>query len=273
MQLQRILRPIPMLLLMTWTLVPLLWLFLSTFKEQYEVFDVPTSIITQNFSFRAYLGAVQSPGFFRYLGNSVILSVTSVVVAVAFGAIAAYGFTRYAFKWRHLLLLLVLLPRLLPRAGIIIPLYMLFANLRLLNTYTVLILSYAASAVPFATWILVGFFHGVPKELDEAAFIDGAGFWRSLVQVVLPVAMPGLVTAVVISFVMSWNEFPFVLAFTTTPKMRTLPYQLYMFRDTLGVIDWPLINAFSILTMLPILLTYIVFERHIVRGLTGGALR
>ena len=94
-------------------------------------------IITQNFSFRAYLGAVQSPGFFRYLGNSVILSVTSVVVAVAFGAIAAYGFTRYAFKWRHLLLLLVLLPRLLPRAGIIIPLYMLFANLRLLNTYTV----------------------------------------------------------------------------------------------------------------------------------------
>ena len=273
MQIQRSLRGIPILLLVAWTVVPLLWLLLSTFKEQYEVFDVPTAFITPNFSFRAYIGALGSPGFVGYFVNSVILSVSSVVVAVAFGAIAAYSFTRYAFKWRHLLLLLVLLPRLLPRAGIIVPLYTLFAGLRLLNTYPALIISYAASAVPFATWILVGFFHGVPRELDEAALIDGAGFWRALWQVVLPLAMPGLVTVIVISFVMSWNEFPFVLAFTTTPAMRTLPYQLFMFRDTLGVIDWPLINAFSILTMLPILFTYIIFERHIVRGLTGGALR
>jgi ABC-type glycerol-3-phosphate transport system permease component len=91
--------------------------------------------------------------------------------------------------------------------------------------------------------------------------------------VIIPVAVPGVITAIVISFVMSWNEFPFVLAFTTSPRMRTLPYQLYLLRDTLGVIDWPLINAYSIITMLPILLTYIAFERYIVRGLTSGSLK
>ena len=273
MRMQRTLMGIPLVVLLIWTLLPLIWLLFSTFKGSYEVFDIPPALITPNFSFRAYVGAVTSPGFPRYLLNSVILSVSVTLISIALSTLAAYGFARYAFKWRHLLLLLILLPRLLPRAGIIVPLYLLFSDLWLINTYTALIVSYVASAVPFATWILTSFFHGVPKQTEEAAMIDGANFWRVLWHVVLPIALPGLVTAIVISFVMSWNEFPFVLAFTTSSQMRTLPYQLYMFRDTLGVIDWPLINAFCILTMLPILLVYIKFEKHIVRGLTGGALK
>ena len=216
---------------------------------------------------------VTSDGFSIYLWNSFFLAMASTAIALFLSVLAAYGFARYAFRWRHILLLFILVPRILPRASLIIPLYDMVERLNLLDTYTVLVVTYTATAVPMATWILIGFFNAVPRELEEAAAIDGASLWQRIWGVVVPISLPGMVTAGVLSLREAWNEFPFVLAFTTSSDMRTLPYQLFLLRDSMGIQDWPLINAFTITTIIPILALYLIFEKRIVNGLTSGAVK
>ena len=260
----------PLLILITWTLLPLVWLVTASFRPPLEVYLNP-SVFPKELTLESYRGVISYPGFFRYLYNSAVLAILSTIGAVIVSSMAAYSFARHRFPWRHVLLMAILVPRILPRAALIVPLYQLFVNLGLLNTYTVLVVTYIASAVPLSTWILTGFFQGVPKELEESAKIDGAGFWRRLWSIILPLALPGVMSVSIISVVMSWNEFPFVLAFTTSSTLRTLPYQLFLVRDTMGVQDWPLLNAFTISTIVPILLLYMRFEKNIVRGLLSGA--
>jgi ABC-type glycerol-3-phosphate transport system permease component len=170
-------------------------------------------------------------------------------------------------------LLAILIPRIIPRASLIVPLYQLIEGLGLLNTYTALIVTYTSTAIPLGTWILIGFFGNVPPEIEDSAEIDGASVWQRIWRVIVPLALPGMVTVGVLSFRQAWNEFPFVLAFTTSQEMRTLPYQLFLLRDTMGIQDWPLINAFTIVTILPIVILYMLFERRIVSSLTSGSLK
>jgi ABC-type glycerol-3-phosphate transport system permease component len=238
-----------------------------------EVYQTPPTIIPPNPTLENYVDVVRWPGFWRFSFNSAFLALTSTVAAVFLSTLAAYGFARYAFRWRHILLVLILIPRILPRVSLIVPLYLLLERVGLTNTYTALIITYTSTAIPLATWILVGFFSGVPRELEEAAAIDGARLWQRIWYVVLPIAFPGLLTVSIFSLREAWNEFPFVLAFTTSAELRTLPYQLFLLRDTLGVENWPLINAFTILTILPIILLYLRFERLVVSGLTSGAVK
>jgi ABC-type glycerol-3-phosphate transport system permease component len=264
---------LPLGVLFLWTVLPLIWLVSSTFKPPLELYDIPPHIIPQDFTVEAYGDVLGRERFFRFVGNSVFLAVTSTAVTLFLATLAAYGFARYAFRWRHVLLILILVPRILPRAGLIVPLYNFYVSVGLIDTYTGIIIAYVASAVPFSTWIFTGFIQGVPTEYEEAAMVDGASFWRKLWHVILPVALPGLVTITVVSFLMAWNEFPFVLAFTTSGDMRTLPYQLYLMQDTLGLMDWPQVNAFAVFTILPVLLLYLLFEKNIVQGLTAGSIK
>jgi ABC-type glycerol-3-phosphate transport system permease component len=267
-------RALPWLIIsvfMVWTLVPLVWNFLSTFKEPLEIYEA--RLFPESFRLSNYLAVFQIDGFFRYFANSVFLAIGSTLFAVAVSCLAAYGFARYAFPLRHILLVFVLIPRIIPRAALVVPLYQLYNNLGLLNTYTVLLISYTATAVPLSTWILVGFFKGVPISLEESARLDGAGFLTILFRVVLPVAMPGLVTVMIVSGVQAWNEFPFVLSFVNDRALRTLPYGLYVLQDSLGIQDWPVINSFNMLTILPIIFAYLLFQRKVINSLVSGAVK
>jgi len=259
--------------LLLWTTLPLLWALSASLKDTLEVYLSPSALVPAKPTLNNYLRVFQWPGFPRFLFNSAFLALSSTALAVFVSVFSAYAFARYAFRWRHVLLLAMLAPRIIPRASLIVPLYLLLARVGLLDTYFALIITYAATAVPFATWILVGFFASVPRELEEAAAIDGATLWQRVWKVVVPVAFPGLVTAGVFSVREAWNEFPFVLAFTTSSEMRTLPYQLFLLRDTLGMQDWPLMNAFTISTILPILALYLVFQRNVISGLISGAVK
>ena len=260
-------------MLLLWTTLPLLWALSASLKDTLEVYLSPSALVPAKPTLNNYLRVFQWPGFPRFLFNSAFLALSSTALAVFVSVFSAYAFARYAFRWRHVLLLAMLAPRIIPRASLIVPLYLLLARVGLLDTYFALIITYAATAVPFATWILVGFFASVPRELEEAAAIDGATLWQRVWKVVVPVAFPGLVTAGVFSVREAWNEFPFVLAFTTSSEMRTLPYQLFLLRDTLGMQDWPLMNAFTISTILPILALYLVFQRNVISGLISGAVK
>lgn len=192
---------------------------------------------------------------------------------LAISILAAYGFARYAFRFRHLLLLLYLVPRIIPRVSLIVPLNSLMSDFGLINTYWVLFITYTASAIPLATWILVGFFGSIPKEIEESATIDGANMWNRLRRVILPIAWPGVVTAGVLCIREAWNEFAFVLALVNETSMRTLPYQLYMLKDSMGVQDYAVYNAFTILTVLPLLVVYLLLERRVVDSIVSGAVK
>lgn len=264
---------LPLLLFLVWTLLPLIWSLSASFKPVLELYARPPTLIPREFTWASYQGVFAFPGFWRFLFNSIVLAIGSTLMAITVATLAAYAFARYAFPFRHLLLLAVLVPRIIPRAALVVPLYGLFANMGILDTYTVLLVSYTATAVPLATWILTGFIKGIPVSLEESARLDGANLFQVLYFIVLPMAWPGLVTVIVVAAVQSWNEFPFVLSFTNTSAMRTLPYQLYLLRDTLGIQDWSLINAFSIVTIVPIVTVFLIFQRRVISGLVGGSVK
>jgi ABC-type glycerol-3-phosphate transport system permease component len=262
-----------LLVLLIWSLFPILWSLSTSFKTPLEVYKVPPSLLPEDPNFSSYQKVFAYSGFWRFMLNSTILAVASTLLAVTVSILAGYAFARYTVKFRNLLLLAILIPRIFPRASLIIPLYRMAVSLGLLDTYFFLIITYAATAVPLATWILSGFFTTIPKALEEAASIDGAKPWQVILYVIVPLSLPGILTVSVFSLREAWNEFPFVLAFTTSSAMRTLPYQLYMLRDSMGIQDWPMLNAFTLVTILPILLLYLRFEKQVVSGIVSGAVK
>lgn len=262
---------IPVVIFSIWTAGPLTWSLLSSFKERGEVYNF--ALLPESPTLQGYRNAIGVEGFWTFLGNSIFLAVSSTIIAMIVSAAAAYAVSRYVYPLRHTLLLLILLPRLVPRISLIVPLYQLLLEAGLLNTRLALVITYAASSVPLGTWILVGFFRGIPKEIEEAADVDGANTWQRITRVALPLSLPGLITVGVLSFRDAWNEFPFVLAFTTDASTRTLPYALFLLDDAIGIQDWPTINAFVLLTVVPIVTLYLIFERRVVAGLTSGAVK
>jgi ABC-type glycerol-3-phosphate transport system permease component len=263
---------LPLAFLVIWTATPILWALLSSFKEPLEIYE-SRSLLPRAFRIEAYRQVLSMPGFGQWLLNSIIVTVVATVVPLILSILAAYGFARYAFRFRHLLLLLYLVPRIIPRVSLIVPLNDLMTDLGLINTYSVLFITYIASAVPLATWILVGFFGSIPKEIEESATIDGANMWNRLRYVILPIAWPGVVTAAVLCVREAWNEFSFVLALVNETGIRTLPYQLYMLKDSMGVQDYAVYNAFTILTVLPLLIVYLLLERRVIDSIVSGAVK
>ncbi|MEO1091807.1 MAG: carbohydrate ABC transporter permease [Pseudomonadota bacterium] len=263
---------LPLTFLVIWTMVPIAWALLASLKDPLEIYE-STTFLPRDPSLQAYWTVLTMDGFGKWMFNSILVTVVATVVPLALSIIAAYAFARYLFPFRHLLLLLYLVPRIIPRVSLIVPLNDLMTDLGLINTYWVLFITYIASAVPLATWILVGFFKAVPREIEESATIDGAGFWRRLRHVILPIAWPGVVTAAVLCIREGWNEFSFVLALVTESGMRTLPYALYTLKDSMGVQDYALYNAFTVLTVLPLLLVYLLLERRVVESIVSGAVK
>ena len=263
---------IPLAILVIWTTLPILWAVLSSLKESLEIYESNT-LLPANPNLDGYRTVLAMRGFDAWLFNSFLVTVVATIVPLALSILAAYGFARYAFRFRHVLLLLYLIPRIIPRVSLIVPLNSLMSDLGLINTYWVLFITYTASAIPLSTWILVGFFAAIPKEIEESATMDGANMWNRLRRVILPIAWPGVVTAGVLCIREAWNEFAFVLALINETTMRTLPYQLYMLKDSMGVQDYAVYNAFTVLTVLPLLIVYLLLERRVVESIVSGAVK
>ncbi|TVQ35985.1 MAG: carbohydrate ABC transporter permease, partial [Spirochaetaceae bacterium] len=238
---------------------PLLWSLLSSFKGIFEVYKSPPTMLPERFLADAYKQVVEYPFFARIAFNSLFLGFGSTVLTLLLSVLAGYGFARYRFALKGPLLMAILVPRILPRVALIIPLFRLFATLRVLDTYVPLFLTYVASGIPFATWVLTAYFSTLPVEIEDAAAVDGVTGLQLLWHIVVPMSAPAMVTAGIISFVTSWHEFPFALSFVQSTRMRTLPFQLYVVKDTIGLENWPVVLAFTILTIIPVLLLYLAF--------------
>lgn len=260
----------PLIILMIWTLAPFLVTFSISFKEKADVFADP-GLIPSNPNLEAYREVLSSESFTTSLVNSLIVGAGTTLLTLAIGVPAAYAFARFRFRGRHLLLLFTLLPRLVPSLGLMIPIYRLAVAAGLLDKRLTLIIVYTGMLLPLAVWLMVGFFQQIPREIEEAANVDGASLWGRLRYIVAPLAAPAMITIGVLAFREAWNEFTLVLVLTSSPGTRTLPFELYLMQGIEGIANFPGEAAFTILTILPFVLVYTRIERYVVAGLTTGS--
>lgn len=256
-----------------WAIGPLIWALSSSFKNLDEIYQFPPTALPLAPTLYNYRTVLELDNFWRYFMNSALITGASVTVTVLLSLLGAYAFSRFRFPLRTVLLLIVIVPRIIPSITRVVPLYQLFAELDLLNTYVALILPYAADAIPIGVWILMGFFQALPKELEEAAQIDGCSRWGALWRIIIPLARPGVVAVAIFAFLRSWNEFVLAFTFVDTDVMRTLPVAHYQVFEAFGVRNWGAINAFTILAAIPIVVFFLAFEKHMIKSLTAGSVK
>ncbi len=246
---------------------PLLWMVLSGFKTNQEIFANPFSL-PGSLRWENYQTAWEQ-GVFRYFGNSVLVTAVSVVTTTMVSAWAAYGLTRLELPLNQGVLLVILGGLMLAPTVALVPLFRLLQSLDLFNTQAALIVLYTAFRVPFTTFLIRAYMIDMPREVDEAAKIDGAGsaqiFWR----IILPMCRPILVSAALLQALFAWNEFVFALAFISDDSRKTLPVGLMSMQSRLTT-DWPVVFAGLTLAALPMMLLFLIGQRQFLRGLTEG---
>lgn len=251
---------------------PFYWMLNTSLKPASEVFSSPPTFISANWTIEPYLHMWSARPFDRYFLNSAVVSVGSTTLAVALSALAAYGFSRFNLRWEQPLIVLLLFTQMLPGTLLIIPYFQVMSKIGLINNYLSLILAYVSFALPFSTWMLIGFFRSIPLDLDEAAMVDGCGrigaFWR----VVLPLSLPGLVAVAIFTFLLAWNAYVWALVLTTDPKMFPISVGIPNMMGEYQIL-WNELMAAAVLATLPVLVLYGFLERYLVQGMTSGAVK
>jgi multiple sugar transport system permease protein len=273
---------------MVFTLFPVVWLLVSSVKEPTQVFAMPPQWIfmptLHNYEValgltipteletvtEATAGTGMSP-FPRFLFNTFVVAIGTTVLALALGSAAAYALTRFYPRHRDSILMAVMVTRLVPPIVLIIPIYVLWRNLDLLDTHAGLILAYLTFALPFVIWMMRGFLLDIPIELEEAAMIDGASRLQALVRVVLPLAAPGLAATAIFVILLAWNDFFYALILTSGNARTVTPYIGGFITDK--AILWGRLYASSAIIMLPVLIFGLAVQKQLAHGLTGGAVK
>ena len=257
-----------------WCAGPFVWELLTSMKDSADIFAIPPTYLPTRFSLSAYGLVLTQRPFLRYLANSLVVASGSSVLAVACGGLAAYALVRFRVRHARVLQWGLLAVVFVPPIVLIVPLYELMSTLRWMNTPQALILPYAALNLPFAVWVLASYLRQLPRDLEDAAQIDGFTRTGLLVRIVAPLAAPALATTALLVFIFSWNEFLFALAFMTRDAARTLPVGVALLAGvTVYEIPWDQISAAIVLTTLPVVGLVMLLQRRILEGLTRGAVK
>ena len=253
---------------------PVMWMFMTSFKTEAEYFSYPPVFIPENFSLRNYFNAMAFPpdgrGGLQGLRDSLIIALSTALVALIIGAPAAYSLARFRIGGENLSFW-ILSTRMFPPVATALPLFLIFKNLRLLDTHLSLIIANTIFNLPFVIWLLKGFFEELPAEIEESALIDGCTYWGSFVRIALPLVTPGLMVTALFSFIFAWNEFMFALLLTRR-SVRTLTIIVPSLVGGHEIL-WGEIAAIGVVAIIPGVLLSILLQRYLVRGLTLGALK
>jgi ABC-type glycerol-3-phosphate transport system permease component len=263
--------PVATTVLVALIVFPLYWALASSLTPESSLFGA-AALVPRGLDFEHYRALFRDRDFWTPIRNSLVVAGATTVLSVSLGAVCAYAIARLRFRGRALLLAFVLAVSMFPQIAIVSPLYLLLRTLRLLDTYPGLVLPYLTFAMPLTIWLLVGFFRQLPVDLEEAAMVDGAGRVRTLAEIVMPLALPGLATTAILTFLYSWNEFLFALSFTLGPERYTVPVAIMLFRGQYQV-PWGQILAASVVATAPVAAVVLVAQRRIVAGLTAGAVK
>jgi multiple sugar transport system permease protein len=260
-------------LALVFVLVPFLWLVSTSFKREVDYLAFPPRLLVDHWTIDGYRVLFRRNQLGHYFVNSVIITLTSTVLAVAFGALAAYSLARahLPFRLNGLLAFWMLLTRMYPAIATAIPYFLIVRDLKLLDTRWALIITYTAFNLPFVIWLMIGFFEELPPELERAAMVDGCNAWQRFIRIVLPISAPALVATAILSAILAWNEFLFAVMLTRV-EAKTLPVVMAGFITDKGML-WDQMTALGVVTVLPVLLFAVAVQRYLVRGLTLGAVK
>jgi len=251
---------------------PIYWMFVTSIKPNDEVFAFPPSFIPTSITAVHYQNFFQNPALLRFLMNSLMVATMTMLLSLIIASYAAYSFSKFRYRGRRSIMFLTLSAQMFPQALLLITLYLMFARLKLLDTYLVLILAFTTFTLPLCIWMLKGYFDKVPNELLEAAKIDGASRLQVIHKIVLPIAKPALVATGIFAFMRGWNDFIYALTLVGRDK-QTLPPGLVLTYIGEFQSSWADMMAASLIVSLPLVIVFILFQRHIISGLTAGAVK
>lgn len=261
-----------LVLYLAFSLLPIYWTFVTSVKPAKEVESFPPTLLPSSFSlehFKYVLARTRVP---RGILNSLIVTIAVTFISLIAASLAGYALARFRFPGKGAFTMTILALYLIPPMINIIPLFLMFNSLGLLNSFQGLILAYQALTLPLCTFLLRNYFEGLPAELEEAAMVDGCTRLGALWRVALPLARPGLATAAVFAFIQSWNEFIFALQFLRSDQLKTIQLTIMEFVKIYRI-DWGPLTAAMVIGMIPILLFVILAQRYLMAGLLGGAMK
>ncbi|RQW04886.1 carbohydrate ABC transporter permease [candidate division KSB1 bacterium] len=264
-----------LLIVMTFIFIfPIFWLVSTSFKNPVDIFAYPPIFIPSPLTLDHYTLLFGEAEIMKYIINSVIIAVSTTVFALMIGTLSAYSLARFKLPYQlnERLSFWVLSTRMFPPIVTIIPLFAMMRVLHLVNTRLGLIIAYAAFNLPFVVWMMRGFFIEIPKELEEAAMVDGASRMMAFRRIVIPIAKPGIVATAIFTMIMSWNEFMFALILSQTRDAATLPIGIAS-RVTQYEIQWGPMSAGGVIAVVPVLVFAFIVQRHLVRGMSFGAIK
>jgi ABC-type glycerol-3-phosphate transport system permease component len=251
--------------------LPLLWMLYTAFKPPADLFAYPPRIAGP-YTLGNFRRLLSETGFAVYLRNSVVVAGVTVLVDIVVATIGAYSLTRYRYPGRELLANLTLFTYMFAPIMIIIPIYLLLKELELTNSHAGIVLAYTAISLPFTLWLLRAFFQSLPVELEHAAWVDGASRVQSLVHIVVPMALPGVIATSVFAFVVVWNDYLFARVLLNDRTLQTMPVGLQDIYES-TIVDWGLLMSGAVLVTVPAVLFFLVIQRFLIRGWGMGAVK
>lgn len=264
--------------LLTWAIVllvsvPLIWTVLTSLKPQDELFQIPPSLLPSRFTFEAYRTLLVDTPFLTYFVTSMKLAFSTTAVVIVVGTLGAFSLVRFQYPGRERIAALVLFTYLLPSVVLVIPLYLLIVKMGLGDTLTSLVLAYTTFALPYALWLLRSFMRGIPADLESAALIDGASRLGAFVDVILPQAVPGIISTALFTFILAWNEYLYALVLVNSDEVRPLTTGVMNMLITSFNIEWSLLMAASVLMSLPLLVIFAFLQSYLTSGFGAGGVK
>lgn len=266
-----------LVLLLLFSVLPMLWMLITSVKSQFAAIQYPPELIPANPTLEQYyrlLSPTSEVGgqFLRYLWNSIIVSTLTTILGVAVAVPAAYAFARFRFPGRNALFFSVLFRNMFPAVVFLMPLFIMMRWMGLVNTHASLVITYLTFGLPLSIWLLKGFYDNIPVELEQAARIDGCTRFQAFLLVVMPLSAPGIIATAIYSFITAWNEYVYALTFLNSDEKLTLPVGLQRFFTEYAT-NWPGLMAASFIMSVPVVVMFLILQKYFVRALTEGAVK
>lgn len=255
-------------------LFPLYWIFATSLKMEKEIFQIPPTFWPKELNLKSYMVQLKTGDFnmFQSFGNSMIISFGAMFISIVLAVPASYGIAKYSFKGKKSIVFGFLITQMLPVSVLLTPLFIMFKNMHIYNTFWSTIISDSTIGIPFSVLILKNYFASIPRELEEAAYIDGLNRFTAFIKVLIPIAKQGVIVCGVFSFLYAWGDLAYGMTFILDQEKRPITAGIFNFMGQYGT-KWSYLSAFAVVTIIPVALIFIFMQKYIISGMTSGAVK
>ena len=255
-------------------LFPFFWTVITSLKTEQEIFQNPPTFYPHVLNPKSYAAQVETGDFnmFKSFLNSIIISLGAMIIAVILAVPASYGIAKYRFRGRRIMLLTFLVTQMLPVSVLLTPMFIMFKNMHLYNTWFSAMLADATIGIPFSVLILKNYFASIPRELEEAAYLDGCNPFSAFMKILIPIAKPGVIVCAIFSLLYAWGDLAYGMTFILDQTKRPITAGIFNFLGQYGT-KWSYLTAFAVVTIIPVALIFIFMQKYIIEGMTSGAVK